>query len=361
MGRLRIGVYSPYLDTASGGEKYILTIAEALSTTCDVEVFMDSHLASIGIDEIKELNEKRHSLDLSKVEFIEAPIGQESSFFKRFFFLKKYDCLFYNTDGSVFFSTAKRNFIHFQLPLQNINKGLWGQIKLGSWTKAIYNSVFTKGHIEKDWNIKGEVIYPPVDIKLFKPKKKKNQIISVGRFVTGDTKKQLVMIGIFARLVKEFYLKDWSLHLAGGVMEGNESYIQELKSKSDGLNVFFYENIKIDKLIDIYSESMIYWHAMGYDEDNPKNMEHFGITTVEAMASGCIPIVINRGGQTEIVKDGINGFLWSSIDECIGKTMLLVRNSKLREELSINALKTSADFSKQTFEDKIKRLVYDEN
>lgn len=359
MGRLKIGIYSPYLDTASGGEKYILTIAEVFSKTMDVEVLLDPHLVRIGIEKLKSLNEKRHSLDLSNVKFIEAPIGKDSSFLKRCFFLKKYDCFFYNTDGSIFYSTAKKNFIHFQLPLENCNTSIWGQIKLRTWNKAIYNSIFTKDHIERKWKINGEVLCPPVDVDLFKLSKKKKQIVSVGRFVSDDTKKQSVMIDIFTKLVKENDLKDWSLHLAGGMMNGNEEYVKNLKIKSKGLKVFFYENIKHDELIKLYSESMIYWHAMGYDEDNPKKMEHFGITTVESMASGCIPIVINKGGQTEIVKDGINGFMWDSIDECIEKTMLIIKNSKKREEVSNNALKTSTDFSKHAFEDKIKRLVYE--
>lgn len=357
MGRLKAGIYSPYLDTASGGEKYILTIAEALSKTSDVEVFIDAHLAGIGIDRLKSLNEKRHNLNLSDVKFIEAPIGKESSFFKRFLFLKKYDCLFYNTDGSIFFSTAKKNFIHFQLPLKNINKGIWGQIKLKTWNSAIYNSIFTKDHIEKNWNIEGEVIYPPVDIDLFKVGKKKKQIVSVGRFVSDDTKKQSVLVEAFSQLVKENNLKDWSLHLAGGVMRGQEDYIKALKIKSKGLNVSFYENIKLDDLIKLYSESMIYWHAMGYDEADPKKMEHFGITTVEAMASGCVPIVINKGGQKEIVEDNISGFLWDSTEELKKFTLNICISDKERIKVSRKAQQRALMFSKDNFRKKVLEIV----
>jgi len=45
-------------------------------------------------------------------------------------------------------------------------------------------------------------------------------------------------------------------------------------------------------------------------------MEHFGITPVEAMAAGCVPIVYRGGGLTETVtKD--SGFTWKTIDELI--------------------------------------------
>jgi glycosyltransferase involved in cell wall biosynthesis len=41
--------------------------------------------------------------------------------------------------------------------------------------------------------------------------------------------------------------------------------------------------------------------------------EHFGITVVEAMSAGCVPVVHNSGGPKEIV--GNCGFLWQTIEE----------------------------------------------
>jgi len=38
------------------------------------------------------------------------------------------------------------------------------------------------------------------------------------------------------------------------------------------------------------------------------SLEHFGITTVEAMAAGCVPLVYDSGGQAEIVSSGYNGY-----------------------------------------------------
>ena len=70
---MRIGIYSPYLDTAGGGEKYILTIGEYLSNKKHeniVEVFLDSHLIEIGEEKIKSRIEALHGLDLSHVHFI---------------------------------------------------------------------------------------------------------------------------------------------------------------------------------------------------------------------------------------------------------------------------------------------------
>ena len=80
----------------------------------------------------------------------------------------------------------------------------------------------------------------------------------------------------------------------------------------------------------LYGKSSIYWHATGYGEDNPKKFEHFGISTVEAMAAECIPVVINLGGQPEIVEQSVNGFLWNSIPELKKFSLKLVNTKSVR-------------------------------
>jgi len=45
--------------------------------------------------------------------------------------------------------------------------------------------------------------------------------------------------------------------------------------------------------------------------------EHFGITTAEAMSAGCVPMVINAGGQPEILGDSGGGYLWGTPEQLI--------------------------------------------
>jgi len=42
--------------------------------------------------------------------------------------------------------------------------------------------------------------------------------------------------------------------------------------------------------------------------------EHFGITIVEAMSAGCVPVVHDSGGPKEIV-NGERGFRWQNLEE----------------------------------------------
>jgi glycosyltransferase involved in cell wall biosynthesis len=356
---MKIAIYSPYLDTAGGGEKYILTVADILSHKEQVDVLLDSHLSSFGAEELKLKNERMHGLNLSNVRFILAPIGKKDNKIKKYTFLKKYDFLFYNSDGSIFLSGAKNSIIHFQMPFDDQGiKRLGGKVKLSSWKKAIYNSNFTKDYIEKFWPIPGEVIYPPVDVEKIKPLKKKEIILSVGRFVKATkVKKHEEMINAFKKVSAQ--LPGWSFHLAGSIGVEEESYLKNLERLAKGYSVYFHPNISLERLHTLYGEAAIYWHFMGLNETDPKRYEHFGISTVEAMAGGAVPVVINKGGQKEIVESDKNGFLWNNLEELERFSLEISNNPRLMQDLSEKAIQKSKLFSRAKFESSIKELIYD--
>lgn len=360
---MKVAIYSPYLDTFGGGEKYIMTIAWIFSKAdFDVDVLLDKHLESLGGKYLKDELSQRFDLDLEKIEFTNGPLGGESNFFLRLFFLKRYDLLFYLTDGSIFYPSAKRNIVHIQSPIiGQPAKNFWGKIKLKKWDLILYNSNFTKEYSKKNWPIDSEVIYPPIDVNKIKPLKKKKYILSVGRFFGYlRDKKQEILINTFKKIYEGGKINDWSLHLAGSTGEGDKSYLNELRSLAKGLPVKFYPNLMYDDLMRLYGETSIYWHAAGFGEEEPTKMEHFGISTVEAMAGGAVPVVIDRGGQTEIVEDGKCGYLWDSLNNLEEFTLRLIADGNLMEKISRNAIKRARDFSTDKFESKIlalKRLV----
>lgn len=357
---MRVALYSPYLDTFGGGEKYMMTIAEILSKNShDVDMLLDPNLNNIGPEYLKNELTKRFDLDLTRTRFINAPLGEGSSFFSRVFFLKEYDLLFYLTDGSIFLPTAKRNILHIQSPLiGQPAKDWWGKLKLKYWNLIIYNSEFTKKFSQKNWPQSFKVIYPPVDTDKIKPLKKKNYILSVGRFFGYlKDKKQAVLIKAFKDLHKKGATTGWSLHLVGSAGKGDMEYLSELENLSKGIPVKLLPNLDYNSLINLYGESSIYWHAAGFNEEDPTKMEHFGISTVEAMAGGSVPIVIKAGGQTEIVENGRTGFLWDSLEDLEKFTTLLINDQNLRTKLSKEALNASQKFSKARFEKKINELI----
>lgn len=356
---MKVAIYSPYLDTFGGGERYMLTIAEGLSNKASLDLLFDNNLYSLGAEQLKENLGKRFDLDLSKVSVCKAPMGEDSSPIERFFFLKKYDSLFYLTDGSIFYPTAKRNILHIQSPLVGQPaKSFWGKFKLGGWDLIIYNSKFTQKFSEDSWFLRSEVIYPPVDTDKIKPLKKKKYILSVGRFFGYlKDKKQEVLIQVFKDLYKGGKIWDWSLHLVGSAGEGDQSYLDQLSVLAKGIPVKFYPNLDYDDLINLYGESAIYWHASGFNEDDPIKMEHFGISTVEAMAGGCVPVVIEKGGQPEIVKDKQSGFLWQDLDQLKQLTTKLILDTNLISNMSKEAIRRSKVFAKEIFLREIERII----
>ncbi|OGE72409.1 hypothetical protein A3H40_04155 [Candidatus Daviesbacteria bacterium RIFCSPLOWO2_02_FULL_38_15] len=357
---MRAAIYSPYLDTFGGGEKYMMTIAEILSGDNRVDILLDQHLQELGADYLKDTLSKRFSLNLQKIAFINAPIGKQSSVVLRALFLKNYDVFVYLTDGSIFYPTAKKNILHIQSPLiGQPSKSAWGKFKLKGWDLIIYNSKFTEEHSKENWVLPSRVIYPPVDTFKIKPLKKKEYILSVGRFFGYlKNKKQEILIQIFKELFEAGKINGWSLHLVGSAGEGDKEYLRELQDLAKGIPIKFYPNLAYNDLVKLYGESSIYWHASGFEETDPTKMEHFGIATVEAMAGGCVPIVIQKGGQIEIIEDKISGYLWNTLNECKKLTVKVIRDEYLRSKLSENAVKRSKNFNKDKFIENILRVSH---
>ena len=81
----------------------------------------------------------------------------------------------------------------------------------------------------------------------------------------------------------------------------------------------------------------------------PELSEHFGTVTVEAMAARCVPIVINKGGQREIVKHGVSGFLWDTLEELGQYTTCVARDEQLRVRMAEAARSRAQMFSTENF------------
>ena len=75
------------------------------------------------------------------------------------------------------------------------------------------------------------------------------------------------------------------------------------------------------------------------------------------MAGGCVPVVIAKGGQPEIVEDGACGVLWNNLGQLQDKTLKIIRDPKRMGEMAKRAIERSRLFSKERFEAKIKDLI----
>lgn len=342
--KVRIGIFSPYLDTLGGGEKYVFKIAECLSRENEVCIFWDKV-------ETLPKGSNRFGIDLSNVKTT-PNIFNRSAILNKFIKTKNYDLIIYLSDGSIPALFANKNFLIFQFPVNWVNtKSIINKLKLSNISGIICYSEFVKNYLEKSFSNRISVLAPPVDIITKKNQKKENLILSVGRFTQGmNRKKQEVLVEIFKQIYKNN--KTWKLVLIGGILDQDEPFVESLKKQASGFPIDIFTNAPLKELREFYLKSKIYWHATGFGENldkHPELAEHFGITTVEAMSAGTVPVVINAGGQKEIVVDGESGFLWSTEQELIDKTKKLIGSKELLEKLSDGAIKRSGKFTGNRF------------
>lgn len=159
----------------------------------------------------------------------------------------------------------------------------------------IANSKFTANTIKEFVNVDVKVIYPPVRSALFSESSnilvespRENLVATVSRF---SPDKDLGKIPHIAKLTKnniKFVLM--------GLLHDRKVYESITRTVEKlGLNkrVTVIADIPKIELETILKRAKVYLHTM--------IGEHFGISIVEAMARGCIPIVHNSGGMKEFV------------------------------------------------------------
>lgn len=262
----------------------------------------------------------------------------------------------------VLYNVFKQYFPKWEMRLHG-GPGVTRLSDLTSYQRILTISDFSKFWIKKYWGLSSEVLYPPVNVHNFSPARvKKNWIIHVGRFfVTGHNKKQLDLIKVFKKLIDEEGLSGWELHFVGSVAEGikHRQYFEQCQYYSQGYPVFFHLDVPFNELKEILSQGKIYWHATGLDENertSPILFEHFGITTVEAMASGCIPVVISAGGQKEIVTPEC-GYLWKDRGELTKFTYELTQNQRRIKEMGKAAMKRALYFDREEFKKRFEKYL----
>lgn len=352
---MKAGIFDPYLDTIGGGERYAMTVTEALlKRGWQVDIFWSD-------SSIKQKLVQKFSINIDGVNFVSYS-PRVNKLLGRRATERGYDFLFYFSDGSIPFMFGKKNILHFQVPFKNVlKKTLINKLKLETIDEIVCNSIFTKNVIDRCLGVSSTVIYPPVDISAIKPLKKENLIISVGRFSQLlQGKRQDILVEAFIQMVDKQELRGWKLILAGGTEIGGKEFMEGLRKKAGYYPIEILENPPFDQLMKLYGVAKIFWTASGYDVDenrDPEKVEHFGITTVEAMAAGCVSVVQGKGGQKEIVEDGRSGFLWTTEEELISRTAEIIKSKELLNSISSEAIIRCRDFSKEKFYDKIYNLI----
>ena len=236
---------------------------------------------------------------------------------------------------------------------------------LKSYDEILSISQYSSSWIDKLWKRKSTILFPPVDVQNFYQSPKEKIILSAGRFFPQHhNKKQLELAQTFIELFNENkdLMEGYSLYLLGGLenKKAHLDYVEKIREISKGYPIYLKTNISWDELRSIFAKASIFWHASGMGEDeekHPEKFEHFGITTVEAMAAGCVCVVIGKGGQEEIIKDGINGFTFDTFAKLKEKTLEIAADPEMTRIIRSNAKKDSEKFSNKVFEESILNII----
>lgn len=196
----------------------------------------------------------------------------------------------------------------------------------------IANSEAVRRRIKKYYHRDALVIYPPVDVNAFSISlNPKTYFLAGGRLVS--YKRYDLIIEACNRL--KLPLKIF----------GSGPVLEELKAMA-GPTVEFLGRVSEEEKAKLYADCIAFV--------NPQE-EDFGITPIEAMASGRPVIAYNRGGVTESVIEGVNGTFFDEQNwETLADTMFRFDHNKFHPELIRESVMR---FSVENFHEQITQVV----
>lgn len=161
---------------------------------------------------------------------------------------------------------------------------LWDKMSADRVDRFIANSENVRGRIQKFYRREAEVIYPPVDTHLFQATNKPGEYFLIGGRMV-PYKRYDLAVQVFNRL-------GWPLKIFGSGPD--EERLRDLAKP----NIEFVGSVSNWQKAELYANAIAFLH--------PQN-EDFGITAVEAMASGRPVIAYGAGGALETVIEGVTG------------------------------------------------------
>jgi len=209
---------------------------------------------------------------------------------------------------------------------------MWDRAAAERVDKFVANSQTVRRRIEKYYGRTAEVIHPPVDVGNFSVAERPGNFYLVGG--------RLVPYKRFDLVVRAFSKLGIPLKVFG---EGPE--LENLREIAKP-NVEFLGKVSESTKAELYRSALAFIHP---------HIEDFGITAIEAMASGRPVIALPQGGATETIVPGITGeFLEDQSWENLAHHVIRFDPSRY-DSKRIRA--HAAQFDASVFKEKMKQFV----
>ena len=210
-------------------------------------------------------------------------------------------------------------------------------------TLFVTNSKFNEAIINRNLGRRATVVYPPVDVENFKQvyrrRERENLVVTVSRFRPG---KNLESIPYIAKHVNARFL------IIGPSDQSSASTIKMIRGLVQKLKVKNRVQLLINEPRSVLLEKLSYAKVLLHTQF----FEAFGMSVVEAMAAGCVPIVPNVGGPWLDILDheqGKYGYAYGNSRDAAEKIRLLMEDEELRREVAARAYRRAESFSTSIF------------
>lgn len=229
------------------------------------------------------------------------------------------------------------------LPFKPISKFLTTYLKNWDYQAAqrpdyfVASSENIRQRIKKYYNRQSEIIYPPAETERFSiSDSPKDYFLVVGRMV--PYKRFDIAIEAFAKMPEE------KLLIIGNGPECNK--LKVISNKLKIKNIKFLGNVSDSELAGYYANCK----ALIFPQE-----EDFGITPLEAMASGRPVIALRAGGALETVKEGETGVFFN--EQSPESLIEAIKNFKDLKFNSQEIKRHSEKFEKGIFKNKMMEFV----
>jgi glycosyltransferase involved in cell wall biosynthesis len=354
---MKIAIFHDYFGAVGGGEKVAIALAEALSAdivTTDIDAVgsmnIPVNIRSLGetvkIPPLKQISATRmfNSIDLSDSYDLFVFTGNWSHYAARTHSPNIWYCFtpvraFYDLYDTFL---LRQNFTTRQLFRLWTSMHRWfDRRSVNNIDRIVTISENVRKRIISYHDRDAEIIYPPVDTNLYSCKEYGDFWLSVNRLY--PEKRIELQIESFRKLPDE------RLVIVGGYAVGDHAdrYLNQIKNKLPS-NVEIVGEVSEDELINLYGrcKGLV---STALDED-------FGLTPIEAMASGKPVVAVNEGGFRETVTEETGLLVGANSAEIARAIQILSKNP---EAYRHNCISRAKLFDKKVFHDQIQRLVSD--